>query len=46
MITSPENKRIMDEFFATNQFDKTGDWKASAEADADPDDEEGEDDGH
>ena len=44
-MTDPTDKRIMDDFFATTQFDKTGDWKASAEAAADPDDDEGDGDG-
>ena len=30
----------MDEFFATNHFDKDVDWQASAEAAHDPDDED------
>ena len=40
MISKPENQKVMEEFFATNSFDKPVDWKTSAEAVADPDDEE------
>lgn len=32
-------KELMDEFFATHQYDDTGDWRSTPATDADPDDE-------